>query len=355
MTETAAARFAGSGDFLAQLSHYGDMARRTLLDRLPIHAPQSSLYGPMRDYIQTSGKGLRPALMLATCEAFGGRIEDALTSASVIELLHNAFLIHDDIEDVSDFRRGRACMHKRMGVPIAINTGDAMQALALRMLRRNADELGPETAAGVLHEFDHLLIESIEGQAMELGWIRDNALDVGPQDYLRMCLKKTCWYSFIHPMRIGALIARPGDVASGKLDLDQFNAFGFFLGSAFQIQDDVLNLIGSQKVYGKEIGGDIYEGKRTLMLSRLVSNASPQERTRLQGFLASPRQKRSDADVGWVMERMEHHACISYAREAADELLTSAREEFSQVFDQSAAGPRDFLAQFMDYMVARQV
>ncbi|MEO1108136.1 MAG: polyprenyl synthetase family protein [Pseudomonadota bacterium] len=346
---------AATQGFLEQLTRYGDQARQALLARLPMTEPQDYLYGPMRDYVETSGKGLRPALLLATCEAFGGKTDDAMVSAAVIELLHNAFLIHDDIEDVSDFRRGRECMHKRLGVPMAINTGDGMQAMALRLLRDNLDPLGPETSARVLDEFDHLLMQSIEGQAIELGWIRDNRLDVTPADYLNMCLKKTCWYSFIQPMRIGALIARPEDVASGKLNLDDFNAFGFFLGAAFQIQDDVLNLVGSQDKYGKEIGGDIYEGKRTLMLSQLSQHGETREKDRLTQFLSNPRQDRSAHDVDWVLDRMHHYGCVEYAQRGADDLLQSARQEFEHVFAGAEGEPRAFLGQFMDYLVERQV
>ncbi len=338
--------------FLAELAAYGDMARRALLERLPVDGQDGYLYGPIRDYIETSGKGLRPALLLATTKAFGGRTEDALTSAAVLELLHNAFLIHDDIEDVSDFRRGRPCLHKRMGVPIAINAGDAMQALGLRLLRRNADDLGPATAYRIMDEFDHLLMESLEGQALELGWIRDNRLDVGPADYLRMCLKKTCWYSFIHPCRIGALIARPD---AGPEALDAFNAFGFLLGAAFQIQDDVLNLEGAESRYGKEIGGDIYEGKRTLMLARLATLAAPRDRKSLQGFLAKPRAARSVKEVQWVHGLMDHHGCIEYARRASRELLAEAQGEFRTAFAGAAPSERRFLSAFMDYMIARDV
>ena len=354
-TSTAHLDPAATRGFLDQLTSYGDRARETLLNLMPTHEPQDYLYGPMRDYIETSGKGLRPALVLATCEAFGGDSNDAMISAAVIELLHNAFLVHDDIEDLSDFRRGRECMHRRLGVPLAINTGDGMQSLALRLLRRNLEPLGPETAARVVDEFDHLLLESIEGQAIELGWIRDNRLDVSASDYLRMCLKKTCWYSFIHPMRIGALIARPDDVAAGRLDLDMFNSFGFFLGAAFQIQDDVLNLVGAQDKYGKEIAGDIYEGKRTLMLGQFNALADDRERARLTALLSSPRQDRSARDVSWVLSGMKQYGCVKYAQNAANDLLASARTEFDHVFADTREGPRAFLAQFMDYLVARQV
>ena len=341
--------------FLQQLKTYGDMARKALLARIPVDEPYDDLYGPMRAYIANSGKGLRPALLLATCRAFGGRVEDAVPAAAVIELLHNAFLIHDDIEDVSDFRRGRPCLHHELGVPLAINMGDAMQAMALRFLREDIGRFDPATNVHVLAEFDHLLRESIEGQALELGMIRRNAMDVEPQDYLLMTLKKTCWYSFIHPCRIGALIARPDDVASGRLNLDDFNAFGFYLGAAFQIQDDVLNLIGSQKKYGKEIGGDIYEGKRTLMLARLAKLADQDERNRLATFLEKPRQMRSQSEIDWVMSQMERHSCIGYAQDASRGLLRAAQTAFEPLFASASDADRRFFVECMEFMVQRDV
>jgi geranylgeranyl diphosphate synthase type II len=343
----------GYSAFLATLEQYGGMARSTLLQWMPAGEPYAHLYGPMRHFIENSGKGLRPALLIASCRAFGGKAEDALPAAAVLELLHNAFLIHDDIEDVSDFRRGNRCLHHEVGVPLAINMGDAMQAMAWRLLRGNLGGLSPETGLRVVDEFDHLLKESLEGQALELGMIRDNALDISPADYLQMTLKKTCWYSFIHPCRLGALIARPDDVASGALDLDSFNAFGFYLGAAFQIQDDVLNLIGSQKKYGKEIGGDIYEGKRTLMLARLAGLVHQEDRDKLSGFLSKPRNARSTNEVSWLLDRMEKHNCIPYAQEAGRDLLRAAQTEFDRVFDGTNPTDRQFLSDFISYINSR--
>ena len=159
----------------------------------------------MKDFIDRSGKGLRPALCIATARALGGRAEDAFPAAAGLEMLHNAFLVHDDIEDGSDSRRGVATMHRRVGVPIAVNTGDTMNALAMRLFRKSGERLGPATALRILDEVDHMLVETLEGQAMELGWVRDNDLTVAAgMTTLRLVLKKTAWYSFIHPLRIGA-------------------------------------------------------------------------------------------------------------------------------------------------------
>ncbi|MGB7243037.1 MAG: polyprenyl synthetase family protein [Sulfitobacter sp.] len=342
-------------EFLERLSGYANQTKDRLRDLLPKGEPRDHLYGPIADYVETSGKGLRPALLIATCKAFGGKAQDALTSAAALELLHNAFLIHDDIEDLSEFRRGRRTMHERLGVPLAVNVGDAMQAMALRFLRRNVSDLGATTAWAVFDEFDHLLTQSLEGQAMELGWIRDNALDVTAADYLAMTLKKTCWYSFIHPCRIGALIASGRDHALPVEKLEAFDAFGFYLGAAFQIQDDVLNLIGTQDVYGKEIYGDIFEGKRTLMLTQLSRLATGGERSKLQEFLALPRADRTEADVAWVHERMQSYDCIPYAKSAAKDLVTAARSKFNVAFADAHGVDKDFIAHLMDYMIERDV
>ena len=334
--------------FLERLAEYGGRVRDTLLERLPDGEPGKHLYQPMRDFCARSGKGIRPALLIASCQAFGGQLKDALTSAAALELLHNAFLIHDDIQDQSESRRGVPCLHAQLGVPLAINVGDAMMAHAFRLLRGNFTLLGPQAAWRVFDEFDHLISESLEGQAMELGWIRDNDLAVSPSDFLRMTLKKTCWYSFIHPCRIGALIARGGDAK-----LDAFNAFGFFLGAAFQIRDDILNLTGSRDRYGKEILGDIYEGKRTLMLARLAGRVDASERARLSRFLAAPRGQRKEAEVAWVFDAMERHNCFAYARSAAARLAEGARAAFPAAFAGASGDDRDFIAHFLDFMIER--
>src|SRR5207249_1210030 len=152
--------------------------------------------------------------------------------------------------------------------------------------------------------------ESIEGQAIELGWRRDNVLDLEDWDYLLMVLKKTCWYTTIFPSRVGALIG-----TRGGADVDRFLRFGFFLGAAFQIQDDLLNLEGDSARYGKERDGDIREGKRTLMLIHLLRRSTDSERARLGEFLRLPRGARTRGDVRWVRERMDAYGCLDHARE----------------------------------------
>jgi len=309
------------------LKEYGDATRQVLFDYLPAAEPRRYLYDLVADYPRRGGRAFRPSLCIATARALGSPMEVALCTAASIELMHNAMLIHDDIEDESEQRRGKPAMHVSEGVPIAINVGDMLSLLSMRPLLDNRRLLGPELALRILEETERMARESAEGQALELGWRRDNVTDVAEADYLLMVLKKTCWLATIHPSRMGALIG-----SIGSMDLDRCIRFGFFLGAAFQIQDDLLNLEGDPDSYGKELGGDIREGKRTLMLIHLWANSTDAERRRLRGMLGQPRECRSEQDVTWVRERMDSYGCLDYARQVAQGLAGAARYEFTHLY-----------------------
>lgn len=335
----------------AQLASYRELFTPLILELIPTGEPKKHLYDLIRGQLSREGKGIRPALCLATCQAFGGREEQALPSAAAIELLHNAFLVHDDIEDSSEYRRDRPTLHRQHGIPLAVNAGDAMNAMSARLLKQNLVRLGPQLSRRIFDEFDHMAMETIEGQAMELGWIRDNDCRVTEEDYLLMVLKKTGWYSFIHPIRIGALIADPE-----RTDLDVFNRFGYYLGTAFQIQDDVLNLVGDRRKYGKEIGGDLREGKRTLMLAHVFQNAHPQENERLKAFLAKPRERRLDREVAWVLDLLRSYGSIDYARQAVRQFAEGARSELDTAYAGALPGEAlDFLRSLVDYTISREM
>src|SRR6185295_1925385 len=337
--------------FEGQLRSYRSQVAPLLLESIPQGEPRRHLYDLVQAQLEREGKGIRPALCLATCSAFGGNASQALPSAAALELLHNAFLVHDDIEDSSEYRRGKPTLHREYGVPLAVNAGDAMNALSVRLLKQNLALLGPQLGVRIFDEFDHMSMQTIEGQAMELGWIRDNDCSTSEQDYLHMVLKKTGWYSFIHPMRIGAMIAQPE-----RTDLDVFNRFGYFLGTAFQIQDDVLNLTGDRDKYGKEIGGDLLEGKRTLILAHLFQQLSPLEKTRLAAFFAKPRAQRLSREVAWIYDLLRSHGSLDYARQAARAFADGARREFETAYAKAAPGQDlDFVRSLVDYTVSREL
>jgi geranylgeranyl diphosphate synthase type II len=254
---------------------------------IPSESPEASiLYDLMLTYPLRAAKALRPAICIATCRALGGRLEVVLPSAAVLELYHNAFLIHDDVEDLSEKRRDEPTLHQSWGMSIAVNVGDAMLALALSPLLENMKLVGMGKALRILQAVAAMARESAEGQAIELAWIRDGRFDQRDQDYERMVEKKTSHYSFITPMTVGAVAA--GESAEC---IDALGAFARPLGIAFQIQDDVLNLAADEARYGKEIAGDLWEGKRTLILLHAVRVAPPEDRERALAILARPRPR----------------------------------------------------------------
>jgi geranylgeranyl diphosphate synthase type II len=332
------------------LARYGALTTAALRGYLPEAGPREHLWDLVADYPSRGGKAVRPSLCLATCVAFGGELDEALPSAVAIELLHNAFLVHDDVEDASELRRGSPTLHELHGVPLAVNAGDALVLLAGTPLRENRERLGARLAAEVAEEFERMARHTVEGQATELGWRRDAAVDLTPDDYLDLIMRKTCWYTTVHPLRVGALIG-----SWGRADLDPMVRFGFYLGAAFQIRDDLLNLVGDEAVYGKELLGDLYEGKRTLMLNHVVSSSSGAERRDLVAFLGKERGERSADEVAAVLEAMVRHGSIEFATEFARGIADAAHGAFEVAFAGAVDGEdRAFVEAMIPWMLDRR-
>jgi geranylgeranyl diphosphate synthase type II len=307
------------------------------------------LYTMIRDYPSRQAKGMRPFLCVTTCRAAGGTEEDALLTASCIELFQNWILIHDDIEDGSELRRGEPALHRKYGQSLALNAGDALHARTWEAILKNKQRLGLERTFSVMEEFSRMVNETTEGQHMELGWVAGKRWDLTVKDYYEMCTRKTSWYTVASPCRLGALVAG----ADGRM-LDQLKEFGINLGIAFQIQDDSLNLVGDQKKYGKAKSDDILEGKRTLILLHLLSVASQSERDRVISIMNKKREAKTTADVSYVLSLMDKHDAIGFARKRANELL---KEALATLNDISWKGDRDaaeMLTSFARFAVERE-
>jgi geranylgeranyl diphosphate synthase type II len=331
------------------LAKYGAETLKGIKHFIPDKEPRKYLYDLMVDYPNRGGKGFRPGICIAACKAFGGTADLALNSAITLELLHNAFLIHDDVEDESIYRRNKATMHQSSSQAIAINVGDAMNVIGLYPLFKNKEKLGPKIAEKIFLEIMHMTTESVEGQAMELGWRKDNVCTLKDDDYLRMILKKTCWYTCIHPIRIGAIIG-----SHGAVDADSFNRLGYFMGTAFQIQDDVLNLVAEEKKYGKEIGGDIIEGKRTLMLIHLLQHCTPEELSVIKDFLSIPIRERKNKAASWILQLMRRYGSINYSKNISKYMAGAAIKEFYTLFSKLPdSTDKSFIESIILYMINR--
>lgn len=278
----------------------------------------------LRDYPERGGKRLRGRFVLAASAAHGGDPERALTPAAALELFQNWVLVHDDIEDDSEDRRGRPALHRLVGVPVALNVGDAMHVYmweALLALRSDAGFL----ADAIRAEFVRLIHRTAEGQHLDLTWVAEGRFDVGEDAYLRMVTLKTSWYTVIGPLRIGAFAAGVGEPHPA------FERDGARLGAAFQIRDDVLNLDPSAAT-GKEFAGDLYEGKRTLVLAHLFAHASPDEAAEAIERLSKPRPDKGPHDVARLLALIERHGSLAYAQSVAEREAATALRGLREAF-----------------------
>jgi geranylgeranyl diphosphate synthase type II len=308
------------------MAEYGHQARRTIEDYLPGGRRAPFLDDLITDYPSRGGKMMRASICIANAAAFGGVIEDALPCAAAIEILHNGLLVHDDIQDESELRRGRPTLHRLHGVPLAINAGDSLMLLALQPLFDSLRRAGAEVADQVVEVTQNMARETAQGQALELGWRDNRAESLTESDYLSLALKKTAWLATIWPAQIGLLVG-----SRGRADAGSVVRFGFFLGAAFQIEDDLRNLAASD-TYGKELNGDLYEAKRTLMLIHARQTASARDRRRIDHFLALRRADRTPAMVGWLAELFDRQGSLGYARTVAAALAGAALHEFELLY-----------------------
>jgi geranylgeranyl diphosphate synthase type II len=320
---------------------------------------RKSGYGPLyellADYPFREGKGLRPAILFAACRAAGGGTEQALQSATALELFHNAFLVHDDVEDGSHFRRGKVTLFELHGVPVAVNVGDATNVLAMEVLLNNTMSLGVRKALQILREIERMARESVEGQAIELGWIAEDRFDLEDRDYVRMAYKKTCWYTVIAPLRIGVICGSPpGPLAPLQEELTPLVELGFLAGIAFQIVDDLLNLEADEALYGKETSGDLWEGKRTVMLLHFLRTTGPAQRRRALRLLRTPRSSKRAAEVGWLLRAMRAAGSLDHGRKLAIEYSERALELDARGFPFLRDNEdRRFLREMLRYVIDR--
>ncbi len=241
---------------------------KTLSSLFTVSQP-ASVYEPIRYVLGAGGKRLRASLVLLGCEAVGGKATDALPAAAAIEMLHNFTLVHDDVMDRADVRRGRPTVHKKWDTNVAILAGDEMIAYAYKsLLNTNTSRLRE-----IIDIFNDAFVQVCEGQGLDKEF--ESRKHVSLNEYLLMIKKKTARV-ISAAVEIGSVIGG----ASPKLQ-KSLRQYGEHLGMAFQIQDDLLDVVGTQETFGKTIGGDIVEGKKTFLYLTALERSSAKDRALL--------------------------------------------------------------------------
>lgn len=329
-------------DVAAYLEEKSRMVERKIGEIVPREQAPQEVYGVIWDLLDRGGKRLRPAMCLLASEAVGGKEESAVGAAAAIEMFHNFTLIHDDIEDNSLVRRGKPCLHIEYGMPIALNAGDGLFMMVWKaaMFAAKEESKSMQTQNMLLKAFTNVL----EGQAIELGWYRENKWNVTRDEYLRMVGGKT-----------GALIGASCEAGAflgggSEREIAALAKFGRDVGVAFQIQDDVLNIIGDEKKYKKEIGGDVVEGKRTLIVIEAMERLESEKKKKLDVALRKKNKSKKDVDV--VIGLLKESGGVQKAQEKAMQMVNGAKEELSVIKNKEA---REMFGKLADYLVLREV
>jgi geranylgeranyl diphosphate synthase type I len=314
------------------------------LDRwIPAAMRPKTLARAARHLLEAGGKRLRPGLLITSCEAVGGRARDAVQAAAAVELLHNFTLIHDDIMDRDEFRRNVRTVHTLWGEPMAIIAGDALFAKVFEALSANVRQLGLSGATTV-EIFDTMSRASFEicrGQAEDM--LLTGRKKVTEREYLGMIGRKT-GALMEASTKIGAILG-----GGAPRQVQALAQYGRLLGVAFQLRDDVLGISGERKKFGKPIGSDIREGKRTFLVIRALSSVRGKDRRTLLRVLGN--REAPDEEIKAAIGVLERSGSVEYASKKAEKLSLEAKSRLKVLSESDA---KEVLLRVADFVVQRE-
>ncbi len=296
-----------------------------------------NLYDAIDYHIETGGKRIRPVLALLTCEALGGNSKKALPFAVACEILHNWLLVHDDIEDGDRVRRDKPAMWVKYGLAHGVNAGDLMAQKVYESILNS--ELDNDKIVKLMEAMVTASVKTAEGQAMDINLRQNN--EPTESDYMNTVIGKTAYYLSV-PMVGGAIVAEADNA------IKALEEFGRNAGPAFQIADDLLDLTEGK---GRgEIGCDIKEGKRSILVVHCLSKCDIDEKARLLDILNKPAEETGTEEVLWVKELFEKHGSVDYARKKSQELVEKAKASIEGLPEEL----REILNYFADYLIERK-
>jgi geranylgeranyl diphosphate synthase type II len=252
-----------------------------------------SLYDPINQTMANSGKRIRPLLLLLACDLFGGNVNDALNAAFAVEVFHNFTLVHDDIMDAAELRRGKPTVFKQHGMNKAILVGDAMHLHAHRYLLKVPANCFSDT----MNVFNKAAIEIIEGQQMDMDF--EVRMDVTVEEYLKMIEYKTS-VLLAAALKMGAIIG-----GASITEQEKIYHFGLNLGLAFQIKDDYLDTFGEGEKVGKKIGGDILRNKKTFLWLTAWNNANHTQKNALEKLITITDEREKISGVLEIFNQLQ--------------------------------------------------
>ncbi|MCX8170552.1 MAG: polyprenyl synthetase family protein [Candidatus Bathyarchaeota archaeon] len=317
--------------------------------RLDFEALNKAVSEPLWDFLDRGGKRWRPALFLLVYEALGGSdLEDALDFAIIPEVIHNGTLIADDIEDSSDMRRGKPCTYKIFGLDIAINLSQAMYFLPMIVLSEKGGKISAEKARRLYQIYVHEMANLSLGQAIDIAWHRwlVQAENLTEEHYLQMCAYKTG--------TLARMAAKMAAVLAGSSE-EVVEKIGFFaesIGVSFQIQDDILDIVGEEFAKGKGgLGMDITEGKITLMVLHALRKADRNDREELLRILSM--HTRDEALRKKAIEIIKKYGAVEYAKQVASKMVEDSWKMIENLLPESEA--KEKIKMLAEYLIQRKI
>lgn len=271
-------------------------------------------YAMVRDYSERMGSYRRPGLLMLCGQMFDASKDDLLLPAAAMQISEDWILIHDDIEDGSEMRRGKPALHKIHGFEVALNAGDAVHIAMWKMIKDHLVNVGIARGSPIYDKFYDMLEFTVEGQYLDINFMRTHAMRSATEDmYYRIVESKTCYYTVYGPMQLGAMVAgRRGQ------ELEILKEIGEPAGVAFQLVDDILDMTADEKSFGKKRYGDLYEGKLTLIMLHAYQKANNVEKDRIDKIYAKARHEKSEEEISFLVEMVKKYKGIEYAKETAE-------------------------------------
>lgn len=299
-----------------------------------------ALYEAAKHIIKAGGKRLRPYLVLKSCELVGGDTEVATPFAAALELLHNFTLIHDDIMDNDDLRRGAPTVHSKWGLPIAILSGDFLFAKVYEAMTAAPAELPCNSIKTCIERVTDAMLDICEGQVLDISY--PHISNVSEEDYYLMVGRKTAAL-FKACAEVGAIVG-----GGSPEEVDKLGSFAWNAGVAFQLVDDYLGATSDEKTLGKPVGSDLREGKKTLIIIHALKHASPRDREIIERVLGV--EDASSADIEAASEVLRRIGSLSHVLDAARRYSEKAKRMLDS-FPYSDA--KQDLTELVDYYVER--
>lgn len=313
-------------EFDAYVDNYKDKIYKRICEYIPDREPKEH-YKWVREYTDRQGKYGRPGLIVLWCELYGGSPEKAILPAACMQASEDWILVHDDWQDGNTLRRGKPTLHTIAGDYFAVNAGDAMHMVNWKMVHDAAKTLGKE-GEEFYNRFYEMLLVTAEGQYYDMD-LTKRVKDIRKfslEDYYRSISAKTPYYTIYGPMQFGAVVAGHGS----NEELDRIKEYGYPLGIGFQMKDDILDCTADEKVFGKSIGTDIYEGVKTAILWHFVRNANDGDIRKVEAVYAKDRKDKTPEDIRTVIDLFVQNGSIDFAKQKMEEFGNTAIEKFEQ-------------------------